>query len=120
MLIAALPASAIALPTTDLGFKTAMWYKPNCPRHSTYKSWNDPAKLYIYLTGVATTVEEGTILGIVMEWLRETYEERKKKSLASNCTCDDDDDAANGSESRLPMGRDGAEHIIFFCHREGE
>ena len=115
--MAALPASAIALPTTDLGPNTAMWYKPNCPRHSTCQSWQDTAKLYIYLTGVATTVEEGTILGIVMEWLRETYEEHKKKSLASNCTCDDDDDdddAANGSESRLPMGRDGREHIIFF------
>ena len=93
-----------------------MLYKPNCPRHSTYKSWNDPAKLYIYLTGVATSVEEGNILGIVMEWLRETYEERKKKSLASNCTCDDDDDAAEGSVSRILL----PSHIIFYLPSEGE
>ena len=101
-----------------------MLYKPSCPRHSTYQAWQDIANLYSYLKIVAKTVEQDIILGAVMKWLNESGEERKARSLASNCTCDDDD-APEGSDFRIPFGRDGSELIIFFfpqnvsiCHQK--
>ena len=114
--MAALPASAIALPTTDLGPAPGMWFKPDCPRHSTYQTWQLPGRLYCSLTEVAKTVKEDHILGPVMKWLIETFDERKKKSLASYCTCDDDDDAAEGRVSRILL----PSHIIFYLPSEGE
>ena len=90
-----------------------MWYKPNCPRHSTYQTWQDIGKLYCYLSCVAKTVEADAILGPVMEWLDETFDKHKQMSLASNCICDDEFDAPT-----IPFGRDGSEHIIFFCPQE--
>ena len=93
----------------------AMWYKPNCPTHGTYQTWQDIAKLYCYLYGVAKTVELDTILGPVMEWLHGTFDKHKKMSLASNCICDDDLDAPT-----IPFGRDGSELIIFFLPSECE
>jgi hypothetical protein len=70
------------------------------------------------LTKVAKTVKEDRILGPVMKWLFETFDERKKKSLASNCTCDDDDDddAAKGSVSRIIL----PSYILFYLPSEGE
>ena len=105
--MAALPASPIALPTTYLGHNIpsfcaqTMWYKPSCPRHSTYQACQDTGNLYSYLTIVAKTVEQDIILGAVMKWLNECFEERKARSLALNCTCDDD--APEGSDFRIPL-----------------
>ena len=123
--MAALPASPRALPTTYLGpnipsfCAQAMWYKPSCPRHSTYQACQDTGNLYSYLTIVAKTVEQDIILGAVMKWLNECFEERKARSLALNCTCDDDD-APEGSDFRIPFGRDGTELVIFFLPSECE
>jgi hypothetical protein len=54
-----------------------------------------------------------------MKWLNECFEERKARSLALNCTCDDDD-APEGSDFRIPFGRDGTELVIFFLPSECE
>ena len=120
--MAALPATAIALPTTDLEpnipsfCALSMFYRPNCPRHSTYKNWQDIAKLYCKLTGVAKAVKQHNILAPVMQWLNATFEQHKKRSLASNCTCDDE---ADGSDSRILFGEDGSEYIIFCLPSRG-
>lgn len=104
--MAALPATAIALPTTS------MFYIPTCPRHSTTQNWQDIAKLYCKLKGVARNVTlQSAILRGVMKWLEETFDEQKKKSLAANCICDDE---ADDDESRIPFGEDGSEYLMFF------
>ena len=58
-----------------------MWYKPNCPRRSTYQTWQDIGKLYTYLSGVAKTVEADANLTPVMEWLNETFEDHREMLL---------------------------------------
>ena len=76
----------------------AMWWKPDCPRHSTYDDWRRLGAFYVKLASIAKKerVIQHPILGHVLEWADVKYKEFKDACLKRPCTCDDDLDEEDG------------------------
>ena len=86
--MAALPSTAIALPTTSL-----LWYRPSCPRHSTYKIWQDISEVCCKMACVVKNAQLHAVLGPVLQWLQARFEQLREKSFAANCSCEDEEDS---------------------------
>ena len=123
--MAALPSSAVALPSTDLGPPMAMWWKPDCPRHSTYDDWRRLGAFYVKLASIAKKerVIEHPILGHVLEWADVTYQQFKDGCRKRPCTCDDEDEEDGGAGARGDATTTGgassstepvADYLLFF------
>ena len=127
--MAALPSSAIALPSTYLGpfpyLPGTMWWKPDCPRHSTYDDWRILGGFYVKLASIAKKerVIEHPILGHVLEWADVKYKEFKDACLKRPCTCDDEDEEDGGTGTGEDATTTGgassstepvADYLLFF------
>ena len=127
--MAALPSSAIALPSTYLGpfpfVPGTMWWIPDCPRHSTYDDWQRLGQFYVKLASIAKKerVIEHPILGHVLEWANAKYKESKDACLKRPCTCDDEDEEDGGTGTGVDATATGgassstepvADYLMFF------
>jgi hypothetical protein len=122
--MAALPSSAIALPSTYLGpfpyLPGTMWWKKDCPRHSTYDDWQILCKFYVKLASIAKKerVIEHPILGHVLEWANVKYKETKDACFKRPCTCDDEDEEDGGTGTATGKATSStepvADYLMFF------
>ena len=106
---------------------STMWWKPDCPRHSTYDDWRRLGGFYVKLASIAKKerVTEHPILGHVLEWADEKYKEFKDACLSRPCTCDDKDEdeedggTGTGEDATTTGGASSstepvADYLLFF------